>query len=315
MKRVKLAQLPTPVEYSESLSKHYGLEIYIKRDDLTEFVGSGNKIRKLEYLMGQALSLKATTVFTCGGVQSNHARATAYVSRRLGLHPVLFLRRTAGDTLQGNRLLDEILGAEVVEVTEEEYENIEELYEREKEKREARGERVYTIPEGGTNELGIMGYARLIDEMEGQMDLDRITHIYCAVGSGGTALGLALGVKMKGYNIHVVGINVTKRPKEFFFERAKNILEKLGKSGFGISGVLEKLSILDEFSGPDYAVPSHEDLKIIKEAARVGALALDPVYTAKAFRGMVESAPRTSRVLFIHTGGTFGLFPFAELFE
>ncbi|MCD6253413.1 MAG: D-cysteine desulfhydrase family protein [Thermotogae bacterium] len=315
MKRVNLARLPTPVEYNKRLSAHYGVEIFIKRDDLTEFVGSGNKIRKLEYLMGQALAVKATTVFTCGGVQSNHARATAYVAKRLGLHPVLFLRKTVGDVLQGNRLLDEILGAEVIEVSNEEYEHVEEVYAREKERREARGERVYTIPEGGTNELGIMGYARLIDELEGQMNLDEVTQIYCAVGSVGTALGIALGLSLKSYNIQVVGINVTKRSKEFFFDRARAILAKLKSSGFNVPGVLERLTILDEFSGPDYAVPSHEDLRIIKEAARVGALVLDPVYTAKAFRGMVESAPRTSRILFIHTGGTFGLFPFAELFD
>lgn len=140
--RIDLAIKPTPVQFLRKVSAEYGFDLYIKRDDLTELLGSGNKIRKLEYLMGDALKQGATTIFTSGGLQSNHARATAYVSRKLGLKPVLFLRK-GEKVLNGNLLLDMLFGAEIVEVSSEEYENIDEIF-LEYKKRKKKGEKKST---------------------------------------------------------------------------------------------------------------------------------------------------------------------------
>ena len=315
MRRVPLAILPTRLEKESRLSEHYGIELYIKHDETTEFVGSGNKIRKLEFLMAEALSMGATTVFTCGGVQSNHARATVYVCRKLGLNPVIFLRSTTGDELQGNFLLNTLMGSEIIRVTKEEYENIDEIFSYEKEKRERRGERVYIIPEGGTNATGIWGYVKVIDELEEQTNLEEIEGIYCAVGSGGTALGLAIGLEVKNYRTQVFGVNVTKRPGTFYYNRMKDILKSLEEKSINLPHVLDRIHIMDEFSGPGYAIPTDDDLKIISEVASISGMILDPVYTAKAFRGMVESARKSRKYVFIHTGGTFGIFAFAKFFE
>ncbi|AEH50845.1 D-cysteine desulfhydrase family protein [Pseudothermotoga thermarum] len=309
--KISLARLPTPIEYLARLSKQYGREIFVKRDDLTEFISSGNKIRKLEFLLADALKNGCNMVFTCGGIQSNHARATAHLAVKLGLKPVLFLRQPATvdkELINGNLLLDELLGATIIPVTTQQYAKIEEIYEEYKKDYESRGYKVYTIPEGGSNSLGALGYLFAVAEIATQIDLSTVDAIYCAVGSGGTYAGLIAGLRYLGYKTPVVGINVTKTKAERFVEKIEEIIAGMSQFGVDVKVSSEEIIILDEYSGPDYAVPSDADIDCIRIVASTEGIVLDPVYTAKAFRGMLQNSRRSQRLLFIHTGGTFGIF-------
>lgn len=304
--RIDLVLKPTPVQFLKRLSEKYGFNIYVKRDDLTELVGSGNKIRKLEYLLWEVLKKGATTVFTCGGLQSNHARATAYVSRRYGLKPVLFLRK-GEKVLNGNLLLDILLGAEIVEVSQEEYEHIDEIFDVHKKMREKKGEKVYVIPEGGSNSLGALGYFNAVLEMNDQLNLESFDAIVCAVGSGGTIAGLSAGISFLGHHVPVVGVNVTTKSSDYFVEKVKRIISGMEEYGPRVNETV--FEVVDDYRGPGYAIPSSEDVEILKEVASIEGIILDPVYTAKTFRGMIEMFKNSGKnVLFIHTGGIFGLF-------
>ncbi|HAY98793.1 MAG TPA: D-cysteine desulfhydrase, partial [Mesotoga sp.] len=286
-------------------------ELFCKHDELTGFITSGNKIRKLEYLLKDALEKKADTVFTCGGIQSNHCRATALAARSLGMQPVLFLRGRPMEIPQGNVLLDTMVGSDIHYVTKEEYSKIDEIFATKKEEYEKKGSKVYLIPEGGSNALGARGYVDAVKELSGQINLDGVEAIFTAVGSAGTYAGLVAGLKSLGYNTKVIGINVTKDPSSLFVEKTKQLIEGLKEYGIAVSLEGSEIEIVDDFSGPAYAVPSEEDMDLIKKLAKERAFFLDPVYTAKAFRGMLEiSRGRFAgkRVLFIHTGGLFKLF-------
>jgi|YNPBryulayer2012_1023412.scaffolds.fasta_scaffold09500_2 D-cysteine desulfhydrase len=337
--KISLAKLPTPIEMLTRLGKRYEREIFVKRDDMTEFISSGNKIRKLEFLLAQALREKCDTVFTCGGEQSNHARATAHLCVKLGLKPILFLRESqpelnsnsmrkirsffASDeaernylkeVVNGNLLIDKLLGAEIVFVSQQQYAKIDEVFEEHKQRYESQGRKVYVIPEGGSNALGALGYVWAVAEMTSQIDLSGLDAIYCAVGSGGTYAGLLAGLRFLGYDTPVVGINVTKKEASHFAEKVLRIIDELSNYGIRVKVQPEEIKILDDFSGPAYAVPTESDIECIKMVASMEGLVLDPVYTAKTFRGMLQTSRRGQRILFIHTGGTFGLFAQAHRF-
>ncbi len=302
--KLDLARKPTPLEKVRIRGK----EVFVKRDDLTEFVASGNKIRKLEYLLGEAVQMGADTVITCGAFQSNHARATAYLSIKLGKKPVLFLKEWHPGKKSGNFMLDTVMGAEIHTVTPEEYERIDEIMQEMAKKLEKEGRKAYVIPEGGSNTTGAKGYVDMVFELSRQIDLSEIDAIYVATSSAGTHAGILAGLKLLGYkNVEVRGVVVHKKPKELVADRIKNMLQELGVDTDGII-------LVGGFEGPDYAIPSKEDVGMIKEAGRTGII-LDPVYTAKAFRGMVETMGEKERVIFVHTGGTFGLFAQANILE
>lgn len=311
--KLKFINCVTPVSRLEWIEENLGLpfELFCKHDELTGFITSGNKIRKLEYLMKDALEKKVDTVFTCGGIQSNHCRATAMAARSLGMQPVLFLRGRPMEIPQGNVLLDTMVGSDIHYVTKEEYSKIDEIFATKKEEYEKKGSKVYLIPEGGSNALGARGYVDAVKELSGQINLDGVEAIFTAVGSAGTYAGLVAGLKSLGYNTRVIGINVTKDPSSLFVEKTKQLIEGLKEYGIAVSLEGSEIEIVDDFSGPAYAVPSEEDMDLIKKLAKERAFFLDPVYTAKAFRGMLEiSRGRFAgkRVLFIHTGGLFKLF-------
>ncbi|WP_214060335.1 1-aminocyclopropane-1-carboxylate deaminase/D-cysteine desulfhydrase [Mesotoga sp. UBA5847] len=311
--KLKFINSITPVNRLEWIEEYLELpfELFCKHDELTGFITSGNKIRKLEYLLKDALEKKADTVFTCGGIQSNHCRATALAARSLGMQPVLFLRGRPMEIPQGNVLLDTMVGSDIHYVTKEEYSKIDEIFATKKEEYEKKGSKVYLIPEGGSNALGARGYVDAVKELSGQINLDGVEAIFTAVGSAGTYAGLVAGLKSLGYNTKVIGINVTKDPSSLFVEKTKQLIEGLKEYGIAVSLEGSEIEIVDDFSGPAYAVPSEEDMDLIKKLAKERAFFLDPVYTAKAFRGMLEiSRGRFAgkRVLFIHTGGLFKLF-------
>ncbi len=303
--KLDLARKPTPVE------KHVfeGKEIWIKRDDMTDFIASGNKIRKLEYLLGDALEKKVDVVITCGALQSNHARATNYLSKRLGMKVILYLKEWYPGKESGNFLLNKLMGAEINIITPEEYENVDEIMEEKARELEKGGKRAYVIPEGGSNHIGSKGYEDAVFEMSRQLNLEDFDAIYVATSSAGTYAGILSGVKKLRLKIEVRGVVVHKKPTEIVREKIERILSQLGLEDH--SGI----NLIRGFEGKDYAYPSEEDLKVIKYVASESGVFLDPVYTAKAFRGMLETMGDQERVVFIHTGGTFGLFAQIEALE
>lgn len=311
--KVKLAQLPTPISYLRDYAE--GLSIAIKRDDLTHFLASGNKIRKLEYLFYEALQQNCTHVVTCGGIQSNHCRATAVLCRELELKPVLFLRGQKPTFPEGNLLIDALADSEIHWITSDQYEKRDTLME-EYRLQQSDPNSVYIIPEGGSTALGAIGYSKAVKELSKQVDMEQYEGLFTAVGSGGTYAGLFAGMQTEEFPIPVYGINVTKTPKEKFTARIIAILEEM-KEKYKIplqQGFESSISIFDDYVGDGYAIPTDEGMKHIRSLMSLKAILLDPVYTAKAFSGMLDISRKKGlkRVLFWHTGGGFSLFACAD---
>jgi len=310
--KLQLAHLPTPIERCSALDAWLGTELWVKRDDATAGAEAGNKIRKLEYLMAEALQRQARVVITCGGLQSNHARATAIVARRLGLHPVLLLRTEAPPaTREGNVLLDDLVGAEVHFISRADYARRDALMDEHAARFATRGERAYVIPEGGSNGLGALGYHDAMLEVRGQLDaaperlpvsFDAVVH---ACGSGGTASGLVLGAEHHGVAPEVIAMAVCD-DRAYFERRIRGIVEE-AKPYFTTAPREARLRVIDDYKGPEYAVPSPEQVAFMREAARRAGLVLDPVYSGKALFGLAQLLVKPRRTLFVHTGGLPGL--------
>lgn len=316
--RLSLAQTPTPIHRLERLTRVLdGPEIWVKRDDLTECVASGNKIRKLEFVLADALRRGAQVVITCGGIQSNHARATAVLARRLGLEAHLVLRGTPPqETPDGNLFLDRLLGATITWVTPEEYRNeIDEVFGQIQRDYEKNGKSAYVIPEGASNELGVFGYLRATREIVEQMRLEGVEFdaVVVPVGSGGTLAGLLLGRRLYGLSAEAVGINVCETA-EYFRERVMGIIRGVSDRyhlGLGIEE--SDVKIIDGYVGLGYALSRPEELALIRDVARLEGIVLDPVYTGKAMFGLIDQIrkgrfEKGQKILFVHTGGIFGLF-------
>jgi len=314
MQRIRLSHLPTPLFHSDALDKLVGTELWVKLDDSNASAASGNKIRKLEFLLAQALREKATHVITCGGEQSNHARATALAAARLGLKSLLLLRThdpSRPPALTGNLLLNRMAGAEIRFITVAQYAVRDALMVAEKEQLRVRGERAYVIPEGGSNGLGALGWVEAMREIRKQLDLglgggsqpfDAVVH---ACGSGGTAAGCVLGAAEFGVARQVLAMAVCDDIAYFdgvirkIIEGARQLDSKLNTPA--------ELEIYDRWKGPAYGVASEEQLKFIVEVARCSGIILDPVYTGKALFGLSKLSPKPKRTLFLHTGGLPGL--------
>ncbi len=304
--KLNLGFFPTPIEGID----FKGEKIFIKRDDLTELVGSGNKIRKLEYFFYKAKKENVKKILTCGGIQSNHARACAYLSRKLGFEPVLFLRGEKNKPYEGNLFLDYLFNAEIHFVKEEEYKKIDKIME-EYSKKE--NNKVLIIPEGGSDELGLWGYVDAIFEMKDFIISEKIDAIFCALGSGGTYAGLFLGAKILGIDIKICGVLVT-RNKGYFEEKISLILNKaINKYNLSFKFDKKEFVFFDSYIGEGYAIPYKEEIEIIKEMAKEGII-LDPVYTGKAFYGFINEKNKFKNPLFLHTGGIFSIFAFREYF-
>lgn len=313
--RIELARSPTPIEPLERLSSRLGVELWVKRDDLTGTELSGNKVRKLEFLLADARAQGCDSVITTGGVQSNHARATAIAAVRLGLRPYLLLRGAADSEIQGNLLLDRLVGAEVRFITREQYANRDALMRSWAAELDAAGRHAYVIPEGGSDEVGCWGYVRALGELCDQaraagVRFDTVVH---AVGSGGTTAGLALGAKLHGFEGRILGFAVCD-DEAYFREAVGRIVERaISRYALGVPFDRAELAFDDGYVGAGYAVTRPEEIRNLVEVARTEGLLLDPVYTNKAFYGLASTVRRDrhalgSRVLFWHTGGLYGLF-------
>jgi len=321
--RIPLARLPTPLEPSPRLGAALGIELLYKRDDLTGLELSGNKARKLEFLVADAEAAGADTLVTCGGVQSNHCRATAFAAAKRGLGAVVLLRTedpARPPEAEANALLDRLAGAEVRFVSHAQYRGRGALMEEIAADLRARGRRAYVIPEGGSNALGSLGYVLAMEELHAQLpDAWRrgpVTIAYAA-GSGGTGAGIELGLRRAGWReARAVGFAVCNDAPYFraaiaaLCAEARRRWPELPQVGEG------DVAVDDAFVGPGYAQTTEGGLEILRRAAREDGVLLDPVYTGKAMLGVAtraaEGALPSRRVVFVHTGGAFGLFPFAR---
>lgn len=323
-KRLKLADLPTRIEKLERFSERTGLNVYVKRDDMSGMEWSGNKIRKLEFSIQEALDRGADTLITCGGIQSNHCRATAAAAARLGLRSCLLLRTDDPDPLlDGNYFIDKVLGADIRFISAEDYRSRRgEVMEELAGEFERQGHKAYIIPEGASNGIGTFGYLSCMQEIlqqEKEMGVQFDT-IVDAVGSGGTLAGLVLANRLYGLNKRIVGINVCD-DADFFQHRVSDIVsEAAAYLEEPLQVAPEEIKILDGYVGRGYALSRKEELDFIRDFARMEGLVLDPVYTGKCMYGFAcevdkGSFQKSGNVLFLHTGGLFGLFPVKEQFE
>jgi L-cysteate sulfo-lyase len=307
---VRFAHLPTPLEPLPRLSAELGgPDLWIKRDDCTGLAGGGNKTRKLEYLLGDALANDVDTLVTQGAVQSNHVRQTAAAAARFGLACEIILEERTGS---GNVLLDQLLGARIrtvpggTDMNKALAEVAAEVSER--------GGRPYVIPGGGSNIIGALGYVECALEIVAQaneigLDIDRIV---TATGSAGTHAGLVAGLAVMGADIPVLGIGVrAPKPQQEanVFKLAQETADLLGHK----DRVTREMVVADcDYVGAGYGLIDAGVIDALKLAARTDGILLDPVYTGKAMKGLIalsrQGAFEGETVVFLHTGGAQGLF-------
>lgn len=323
--RVFLAHLPTPLERLDRLSKELGgPEIWIKRDDCTGLSTGGNKTRKLEFLMAEALAQGADTVITQGATQSNHARQTAAFSAKLGLACHILLEDRTGSNdpnynTNGNVLLDHLHGA----TTSRRAGGVDMVAEMETlaDQLRAEGRKPYIIPGGGSNPTGALGYVNCAFELVSQAN-DRglvIDHIVTATGSAGTQAGLVTGLKALNAGIPLLGIGVRapkEKQEENVFALAQKTAEKLG-----CPSVVTRADVVADSSyvGAGYGIPRDDTLEAIRMFAQLEGILLDPVYSGKGAAGLIDLVrkgrfSKDQRVVFLHTGGAAGLFGYDAAF-
>lgn len=326
--RVSLVHAPTPLVKRPSLDALLGIDLWLKCDDASAGAMAGNKARKLEYLIADALAEGADTVLTCGALQSNHARATAIACAAFGLRCVLLLRvrgPSAGDgrtaalgselPVSGNVLLDRLVGAEIRLISPALYADRSAVMETAAAALRLDGRRPYVIPEGGSNGLGALGYADAMGELRAQLDaglagnhasFDCIVH---ACGSGGTAAGIALGAAKHGVARALRAMAVCDDAA--YFTRT---IDRIAREARAHDTSLRELCpyvVDDGARGPAYGMMSDEQKRFLVEVARCSGVVLDPVYTGKALFGLAKAVARGeiargARVLFVHTGGLPG---------
>lgn len=340
MEKFSFANLPTKIESLERLSRETGAHIYVKRDDQTGSEFSGNKIRKLEYSVKEAVEQGCDLLITCGGIQSNHCRATVALAAKLGMKSAVLLRIFEEPPVKGNYFLDKLLGADVKFCTKDEYsQHRGDIMEAMAEEYRKQGHRPYIIPEGASNEVGNQGYFDAMKEIAAQ-EKEMGIHfdaVVCAVGSGGTYAGLYLANEVFRLGKRVVGFCVCD-DVQYFTEKVHRIASgtierylsagdraaaemNLGKAGLPVAGI----ELCDRYVGLGYALSRPEELEFLKKLARLEGLVLDPVYTGKAMYGLYNELKNggilhdfvgsDKNILFIHTGGLFGLFPVSEDFN
>ena len=324
--RLRFAHLPTPLEPMDRLSDLLGgPRLWIKRDDCTGLGGGGNKTRKLEFLMGEALAQGADTIITQGAQQTNHGRQTAAIAAKLGLRCIILLeQRVQTDDpdyrKNGNVLLDKLFGAELREHPAGGDMNA--AMEPVAEEVRRAGGRPYCIPGGGSNTVGALGYVNCALELVHQANEQGlvIDHVVHATGSAGTQAGLVCGLEALNSHVPVLGIGVRAprpRQEENVHKLAQATAEKLGVKG-GIDR--ERVVANCDYVGDGYGIPTQGMIEAVKTFARAESILLDPVYSGKWADGLIDLVgkgffPKAANVVFLHTGGATGLFAYREAFE
>jgi D-cysteine desulfhydrase len=315
----------TPIQKLERLSKHLGgPEIWIKRDDLTGLAGGGNKTRKLEFLVAEALTQGADTLITVGAVQSNHCRLTLAAAAHEGLKCRLVLeQRVAGSyrkEASGNNLLFDLLGAETLTVVDG-GSDLNAVMQAEADKLGALGRKGYVIPGGGSNALGAMGYVVCAREILAQsLDMGlAFDEIVVASGSAGTHAGLLVGLTGANATTPLTGVNV-RRPRAEQEGNVHKLCIEAAKFANLPAPSRENVVALDEWVGPGYSLPTDEMVEAVRMFAQLEGVLLDPVYTGKAAAGLIGLVRRkhfeqNSKVLFVHTGGAPSLFAYQNVLQ
>lgn len=316
---------PTPIEHLPRLSKVLGgPQIYIKRDDTLGLASGGNKTRKLEFLMADALAQGADTVITCGAVQSNHCRLTLAAAVKEGLKCHLVLEERVPNSYtpeaSGNNFLFHLLGVEGVQVVPGGSDMMAEM-QKVADQLAAKGRHPYIIPGGGSNEIGSLGYVACAEEVLAQtFDLGlNINTVVCASGSGGTHAGLLTGFFGNNSGIPVLGINVSRKKdvqESLIHNLAVRVADYAGVKG---SIAREAVTCFDDYVGPGYSLPTPEMVEAVNLLAKTEGILLDPVYTGKAMSGLIGLIRQghfssNDNVLFIHTGGSPALYAYTSVF-
>ncbi|MBM88714.1 MAG: D-cysteine desulfhydrase [Gammaproteobacteria bacterium] len=318
--RLNLANLPTPLTPLKKFEvPNFKGKIWIKRDELTGIEVSGNKIRKLEFTIAYALENGCNTLITCGGLQSNHCRATAVLGARLGLKVHLILRGEKPAQLEGNLLLDYLAGAEISYLPQRDWQSHEDLAHELQRRYKKESSQAHFIPIGASDEIGLWGYIAACEEL--QQDFRAMSlkpdYIVTATGSGGTQGGLLVGAKLFELPGCIAAFNVSDDANYFEDKIMRDV--SLWKQRYKQRLNEDELDIrtIEGYLGPGYGIADREVFKTIAELARTEGIFLDPVYTGKAFHGMVTELqkaeegqlPGAKDIVFIHTGGLFGIFP------
>ncbi len=326
--RLKLGHFPTPLDYLARASAEFDVDLWIKRDDCTGLGGGGNKVRKLEFLLAEALELKTDVLLTVGSEQSNHARLTAAAAARLGIGCELILTQpdvSPGPeySSNGNILLSHMFGAKV-RVLPRGQDSAPAMDAHASDLR-AKGRSPYCIPLGGSNALGTLSYIAAVDELASQTSKQAAAfdYVVLASGSGGTQAGIALGAVLFGQTWKLYGVSVG-RGADAQHDRVAAVAEDCRQhlsTHFGTEiGTNVEIEVHDGARGPGYGQPSTEMSAAVTKLAELEGILLDPVYTGKAFAGLAQliergSIPRGSKVLFWHTGGAPALFAYPNCFQ
>jgi D-cysteine desulfhydrase len=313
--RVELAAAPTPLLKLERLSAELGVELWVKRDDLTGLLETGNKIRKLEFLVGEALAQSADTLITCGTLHSNCCRCVAAVAARLGLRAVLALKGEPPAEYDGNLLLGRLLGAEVHYCSDAEWAKIDEVLEDLAARERARGRAPYVIPESGATVTGALGYLACGQELAEQArhGAPPFDTVVVTAFSGGSHAGLLMARQLAGLRAEIVSVPIAwegARVRDYVIDVVDRARRRYG---LPVEPPRE-VRLLDGYQGAGRAEIRREELETVLKLARLEGLILDPVYTAKAFGGLLDTLRRHPgslgrRVCFVHTGGVFSVFP------
>ncbi len=323
-KRIQLGHFPTPIEYMKNLTVHLnGPKLYIKRDDCTGLATGGNKTRKLEYLMPDAIKNNASLIITVGAVQSNHARQTAAASAILGFKCTIILEQRLDTSStsynnSGNVFLDKLFGAEIIICPKD---KVAEDYAREiiiKKRKE--GEIPYYIPVGGSNEIGELGYVECIREIVEHQHKNKsnFTHIILPSGSGGTHSGSVVGKTYYQSDIKILGISVKDKKKKQE-EKVFNLAKKACKYIKIQEPIKNDVLVFDDYVGEGYGIPTNGMKEAVKLLATKEAILLDPVYSGKGFHGLLDLIEKQyfkdkDSILFIHTGGAVSLHAYEWAF-
>lgn len=328
--KVSLGFFPTPLHRLNNLSDKLGVNLYLKRDDLTgPNLFGGNKIRKLEFILGDAMEKGCDTIITFGATQSNHAMQTAVVARKLGLDVILYLNvlnEVDEEDDRANILVDKILGAEINYIslenrTEAEADEIAvELALAKKVELEKAGHNVYLVPVGGATEYGSAGFISGFEELKGQFH-GNIDYVVNSTGTGSTTAGLVAGAKLysdKDHPTQVLSINVSPKPLEHYQKMVSLANKSLELINVDTRVTLDDFHFDQSYFGEGYEIPTEEASSAIRELARTEGILLDPVYTGKGFSGLLDyirsgQIPQGSNVVFWHTGGVSALFAEKEM--
>lgn len=322
--RIEITHAPTPLEFAPRLSEELGCNLYIKRDDCTGLAGGGNKTRKLEYLLADAQQQGADILVTIGGLQSNHARQTAAAASKFGFDCELVLDDVAGTPKtdyynNGNLFLDDLLGARIhrLEPTEDSDDYCERLIE----KLIGEGRKPYLIPVGGSNAIGSLGYVRCANEILQQIESQDITldQIVLASASAGTQTGLLAGLIAADLELPVLGITVSRNSKDQTLLVDTLLRQTLAQLDLDPNQATGRVVTNDNYFGEGYGIPTEATITAVKRCATLEGLLLDPVYTGKAMAGLMDLRAQGiiaagTKQLFLHTGGSTGLFAYREVF-